>query len=259
MQLALTKIANWCRANKLTLNASKTEYVIYGTKIRKSKAPQIRLQIGNTIIQEVAAYKYLGTTLDSTMTATNQLNKLNQTLALKLKTLRKMRCFISENTALLLYKTTILPIIDYNDIIYRLLTQQQETKLQRTQNRALRTVYKGKQLSTQEMHELGKLDTLTVRRDIHLLALMYKRATNPEYVDNTKRKTRTTTGTQLRVPHPKTDKMTRAPVYAGSKLWNTLPQTIRSQATYDKFKIAVRAHLTGQTQPRQQAGTENAD
>ena len=158
-----------------------------------------------------------------------------------------MRNYISENTALLLYKTTILPIIDYNDITYKLLTQQQETKLQRIQNRALRTVYKGKQLSTQEMHNLSKIDLLTTRRELHMLALMHKRAKDPEYIDHTNRRTRTAKGTLLRVPHPKTDKMTRAPIYAGSRLWNSLPHKIRNQPTYIRFKTAARSHLIGQT------------
>ena len=78
-----------------------------------------------------ARYKYLGTMLDATLIAGQQLSRLNQTLALKLMTFRKMGDYIIENTALLLYKRAILPMFDYNDIIYNLLTQQQEIKLQR--------------------------------------------------------------------------------------------------------------------------------
>ena len=245
VQLVLNKIAAWCRNNKLTLNASKTEYVIYGTKTRKNKAIKTNLKIGNINIKEVDTYKYLGTTLDSTLTARQQLSRLNQSLALKLKTLRKMRDFISENTALQLYKTTILPIIDYSDIIYNLLTMQQKTKLQRTQNRALRSIYRDNYQSSQSMHEKAKLDQLSIRRDVHLLTLMYKRAKETEYVDHTIRKTRTAKGTLLRVPCPKTNKLTRAPIYAGSKLWNTLPHTIRNKPTYEGFKEAARRHLLG--------------
>ena len=54
----------------------------------------------------------------------------------------------------------MVPIIDYNDIIYGLLTQQQETKLQMIQNKALRKVLLGKTVSVVEMHSLAKIDTL---------------------------------------------------------------------------------------------------
>ena len=53
IQSVLSKITVWCRKNKLTLNASKTEYVIYGTKARKGKAPQINLEIGGIDLKEV--------------------------------------------------------------------------------------------------------------------------------------------------------------------------------------------------------------
>ena len=99
--------------------------------------------------------------------------RLNQSLALKMTTFRKIRAYVSENTALQLYKSTILPIIDYNDIIYGLLTKHQETKLQRTQNRALRTVFKDKILSIVEMHNRAGLDTLDKHRDLHLMTLMF--------------------------------------------------------------------------------------
>ena len=36
----------------------------------------------------------------------------------------------TEKTALKLYKATALPIIDYNDLILRVLTKQQENKLE---------------------------------------------------------------------------------------------------------------------------------
>ena len=162
--------------NKLTLNAFKTEYGIFGTKTRKTKPPEIELAIGGTILKEAETYKYLGTTLDANLTVNPQLLKLNQTIAMKIKTFRRMRDFISENTEIQLYKALILPIIDYNDIIYDLLNKEQEIKLQRIQNRALRTVFKGKHLSTQEMHDKAQVETLAIRRKIHMLGLMYKRA-----------------------------------------------------------------------------------
>ena len=248
MQKTLSKIATWCKTNKLTLNASKTEYVVYGTKIRKARAPRISLQIGDAPIREVDSYGYLGTTLDSTLTAGQQLNRLNQSLAPKLTTFRKMRDYISENTALLLYKVTILPIIDYSDVIYNLLTQQQESKLQRIQNRALRTVYKGRILNTQTMHDLAKLDPLKTRRNTHQLTLMYKRAKDPQYIDQTKRTTRAAKGILLKVPRSATTKLAKAPIVMGSTMWNNLPHKIRNSHTYVGFKMAVRKHLAEQTQ-----------
>ena len=62
-----------------------------------------------------------------------------------------MRDYISKDIALRLYKTTISPIFDYNDIIYNLARKQQD-KLKKVQNQAFRTVFKGKILSAWDMH-----------------------------------------------------------------------------------------------------------
>ena len=129
------------------LTYTKKEFIIYGTKARKARAQAITLHIGGSQIQEASAYRYLGTVIDSTLNGNQQLARLTQSLSLKMTTIRKMRSFISENTALLLYKSTVLPIIDYNDIIYGMLTKQELTKLQRIQNQALRTIYWGETLS----------------------------------------------------------------------------------------------------------------
>jgi hypothetical protein len=62
---------------------------VFGTKRRKEKAPQIELWLGGDKLKEVDTYRYLGTTLDSTMSGTQQLAKLHQNIALKLNRFRK--------------------------------------------------------------------------------------------------------------------------------------------------------------------------
>ena len=176
MNEILQEVDGWCINNKLTLNAKKTEYVIYGTKnMKKNQLTQITLILGRTKLNEVDSYKYLGTILDATLNLDKQLSKINQIIAIKLSTFRKMRYYISEATAIVIYKSTILPILDYNDIIYSLGTELQKDKMQKIQNRALRTIFRNKTLSTLEMHDQAKVKYLAERREAHTLALMYRR------------------------------------------------------------------------------------
>ena len=250
--MVLTRVNLWCSENKLSLNTKKTEFVIYGTKSRKARAQPITLHIGGNQIREAGAYRYLGTVIDSTLNGNQQQARLIQSLALKMCTIRKMRGFISENTALLLYKSTVLPIIDYNDIIYGILTKQQLTKLQRIQNRALRTIYWGKTLSVKEMHDKANLDYLVDRRDSHLLSLMYRRARETQYIDDTKRNTRRADSTLLKVSKPSTNKLIKAPNYKGSIMWNNLPAKLRAASSYLEFKNSLRVHRSGQALMRSQ-------
>ena len=241
----LQDLNTWCDESELTLNANKTEYVIFASKQAKTKAPKIEIKIGTHALNEVDSYKYLGTTLDATLNGSKQLDKLNAHIAYKLTTFRKIRRYMSEKTAILIYKVMILPILDYNDIIYGLLSKQQTTKLQRIQNRALRTVFMGKKLGTQEMHDRAKVDYLAVRRDSHMLALMFDRAGTPDYTDNVDRKTRQADAPLLKVPQPKTSKLKQAPIYRGAIMWNKLPAPARKAKTKLQLKLHIRLMNAG--------------
>jgi hypothetical protein len=100
-------------------------------RARLSQAGTIRLEIGVTKLKRVDKYKYLGTMLDELLTLIPQIAKLNQIMAMKLNSFRKMRHCMIPSTAVLIYKSTILPIIDCNDVIYWLATHQQVSKIQK--------------------------------------------------------------------------------------------------------------------------------
>ena len=241
----LLLLTTWCMENKLTLNPNKTEYMIFGSKTRIANKSNIKLILGDVTINEVQSYRYLGTTLDQTLSAGKQLSKLNQAMAQKLTSFRRVRKSISERTAVLLYKATILPIFDYNDFYYNLLTAQQLTKMQRLQNRALRIVFGPKKLSVDEMHTAARVDYLEIRRENHLLALMFNRAWDDQYRDTTARITRQADAILLTVPRAKTAKYAKAPIVLGSRIWNDLPVTVRTAKTKLALKNGIKAHRTG--------------
>ena len=97
-EMILERVSIWCCEKKLPLKGNTTEYVIYGSKARKVRAQPIQLSMGGQVLHEMNSYNYLGSTLDATLNGTQQLARLNQSLALKMKTFRKVRCYISENS-----------------------------------------------------------------------------------------------------------------------------------------------------------------
>ena len=110
----------------------------------------------------------------------------------------------------MLYKATILPIFDYNDIIYNLLNQQQLTKVQRLQNRALRLVFMDRKLSVQEMHTRANVEYLEQRRDNHMIALMCNRTLETQYRDDQVRVTRRADAVMLKAPRARTNILMKA-------------------------------------------------
>ena len=87
----------------------------------------------------------------------------------------KLRPITNENTSLTLYKTLVIPIIDYCDIIYDCLTKRDSDMLQRLQNGACRIILQRKKRTpTSDMHRELKLFRLVDRRHMRTMEFMYK-------------------------------------------------------------------------------------
>lgn len=245
LQEDATLTGEWCRQNQLTLNAGKSQLVIYANKHREKLYNNFKLSINKTNIKQVASYKYLGSLLDSRLNGALQYNRLVGSLAVKLRTFRKIRPLLSTNTALKIYNTMIIPIFDYNDLIYEFLTEKLKKKLQSTQNRALRIVYHTEHFSTKQLYEISKSDKLQERRDTHLLNLMYGRSKQMAYRDLRDIPTRTHQGCPLYIPKPKVNAYMKSPLYRGGTLWNNLPAKIQTAPTYNSFKSNLLKHQAG--------------
>ena len=64
----LELIHNWLHLNKLFLNLTKTELVLFGTGANLAKVTNFQVTIGHYQLKRVMEYKYLGVFLDDSLT-----------------------------------------------------------------------------------------------------------------------------------------------------------------------------------------------
>ena len=76
MNKELMKLYEWLCINRLSLNISKTNFVVFHAK-NKPKSP-VTILINNKAIDEVEEVKYLGIIIDSKMTFKSQINELKK-------------------------------------------------------------------------------------------------------------------------------------------------------------------------------------
>ena len=81
---------------------------------------------------------------------------------------------IPTEAKLQLYKDAILPNLTYFHTVWRFCKAPDTTKLERVQERALRTVYNSKMATYDELLSKAKLPSLVNRRLQDILILMYK-------------------------------------------------------------------------------------
>ena len=81
----------------------------------------------------------------------------------------------------LVYKTMIVPVADYCDVVYHsLLTDEQDEELERAQDRALRCIF-GTRVSGRRMRAMAGVSTLRDRRVQHADAFAAGCAASPRF------------------------------------------------------------------------------
>lgn len=93
----------------------------------------------------------------------------------RLSKLKKVRNFLSESTALRIYKTMILPIFDYGDVFYHNNNIKYLNKLQILKNKAIHIFFKlySRTNTEQDQTALYLLD-LHTRRNLHQIEFAFE-------------------------------------------------------------------------------------
>ena len=176
LQPSLDLFSHWCHVNKLSINTGKTKLMVFGTRHKVKKARMVRLSLEDAPLQIVPTYKYLGFTLDSTLSFNYQVKCVANIVSYKANLLAKIRKFLNEDVALRIYKSMILPYFDYGDIIYNSASQEGLDKLQRLQNRCLKICKRlDVRFETRELHMVTKVPKLEFRRKAHVNNFMHGR------------------------------------------------------------------------------------
>ena len=100
LQLDLNRFADWCNANKLSLNVSKTKHMNFGTRYMVKKAKDVKIVVNGEKLQIVPTYKYLGITLDSVLSYNSHVSSVINMVLYKLNLLSKVRKYLTESVAL---------------------------------------------------------------------------------------------------------------------------------------------------------------
>ena len=172
IQRDLNRLIGWCKENDIHINPAKTKYMIFSTQ--EIKSAHIDLLVGNTPVEQVSIFSYLGVILDQHLTFEPHAKYTINRIASKVYQLRKPKKFLTNKAALLVYKNMILPILEYGDIYLMSATKENRSKMQKLQNKALKCALdKEKRYSTNKLHKEAKLNKLKHRRKLHLLQHPY--------------------------------------------------------------------------------------
>ena len=243
LQLDLNNVSSWLLDNGLCLNTAKTKALIIGSrsKLNSIKDPTLFMS-NNRRIDYINQYDYLGTIFDSEMSLLPLYKRTIKLVNNKIFLLRKIRKYIDYNTAISIYKQTILPMFDYSGFLLMSLTKGQQSELQTMQNHVLRfakNVRIKDMISRIDLHKEAKILSLCQRREKQLLTLMYKLSQKGILPKITDRATRQQEKYVFKTDSKIGKKYEKSPYYQGTVLWDKLPKETQFAENIFDFKKRI--------------------
>lgn len=251
----LATIVEWSRDHGLNVNPSKTKVILIGSYKFIDKVDYNQLNpvvFDGVLLPYNRVVKNLGVFLDSTLSWKPQLEFISKKVFSAAGSLRRLRNFLPIPTRIALAQSLILPILDYADISYLDLTEEQLNKLERLQNLCIRFIFGLRKYDhISEFRNKLKWLPIRLRRNTHTLSFLYGILFNPclpFYLkerfkfrhQHHERNLRSASNLLLATPRHCSHFYQQSFTVKAISLWNSLPSHLRSVKSLDSFKRQVK-------------------
>jgi hypothetical protein len=240
----LRNIAEWCCSNKLLINPTKTEFMIFGMEKSIKNLPNLSIPFLGKILTPVTICKDLGLTLDATLTFDDHINSLTSTLTSSLCQINRIRHLFDKNALLVMIICLVFSKLYYCSTVWSGTTQKNIKKLQQVQNFAARIVTGTRKNDhiTPALDKLGWLsvndslvyrDAIMMYKIVHGLAHAYlssKLVIRSQIHNHFTRK-----ANDLNILRCRTSKAKRSFFNHAALLWNSFDLSTRNISTLGGF------------------------
>jgi hypothetical protein len=249
-------VADWMRSNRLQLNSTKTEILWSTSSRRLHQLPQTALRVGSVHVVPSVAVRDLGILLDADVSMKSHVMRTVSTCFFVLRQLRSIRRSVPRPVLQSLVVSLVLSRLDYGNATLVGIPQHLLQRLQSVMNSAARLIYPSSRFChitplLQRLHWLKARE----RIDFKVAVLVYKcqHGTAPSYLADElcrsadvlgRSHLRSASLSQLVVR--RTCRSTlgdRSFMVAGPRLWNNLPQHVKSASSLPVFKSRLKTHL----------------
>ena len=244
----------WYTENSLCINPSKTEVMIIRKRNNQEKIDiQVTEEGKRKTIKLKTEIKVLGVFLDENMNWDKQVRVVNKKARNATINLQRVNHLVPFKSRLILYNSLVACHFNYADIVWGGCSKQNQNKLQRTQNLAVKSMLGLKrEESSESALQTANLLPLNQKRKVHEAVFIKKglaekqpAAINREYKQQLSLKNnRSGERRLLTIPKHRTQMYENSTLYRTIKTWNSLPQILKDQETEtSSFKKAYQKHL----------------
>ena len=188
-------------------------------------------------------YKYLGVDIDNKLSYGDMVYNTYVKANKKLFTLRRIRPYVTQSVAALIYKQFVLPILDYADFLVDSAPKKEIKLLDKLQDRAIRQIRynEGINVALKTIENRYNITPLKERRKKHHLSLMYRLSSVNSYLEVNRPEVNLRSRRKIKfsVPATKLTKIIKSPFYRGASLWDRLAIGVQRATTKVRFKRLI--------------------
>ena len=232
----LEKASVWFRANKLSLNVSKTKYMVFRLGSMASLDNNFKIFINGEEVERISyenetkSFKFVGVHLDEFLNWNEHTKMVKNKVSSSLYALNQIKNILPSKTLKTIYSSMILPHIDYSNITWGFSKSKDIEQIRKQQKRAIRTIVGANYNAHTEIHfgqsKILKFDDL-VYLNIAKFTSKFFHKELPESFDSTFKSLSSQRSKKLLISIPKSKHLENFPAVLFPKLWNNLKNEIR--------------------------------
>lgn len=248
----MEKLQGFFAENLLSLNLSKTKYVIFHSS-RLRVPPHSDVIVNSTSIDKVEYFKYLGLNLDATLTWNQHIAELRKCISSTCGLLWRISKFLPQKALITMYHAFVQSKLQYLVSIWGAAAKTRLKPLQATQNRCLKVVYKKpRRYHTVDLYCNANASILPIAalRELQCLSQIHNMLHNPRIHHNQILPQRAHSY-QLRNPatfvinRPNTEAGKKSVAYYSKTCFNSLPPELKTERIGRKFKEQIKLRIRG--------------
>ncbi len=247
----LRKLDIWMKSNKLSVNISKTNYIIFRPRQKKINSNLV-IQYNNQTITQKQYIKFLGVYLDEHLSWKEHINYICNKIAKSVGIIYRSRYLLSSATRLSLYYTLIYPYLTYCNIVWSSTYVTNLNRILLLQKRAVRILTNSEYRAHSDplFKQLKILDIFKLNLfHIGKFMFLYHHCMLPTCFDelfitnNQIHGYNTRSAGNYRSHACRTNIKQFTILYSGPNIWNSLPTNITVINTISSFKTQLRNFL----------------
>ncbi len=234
----IPKLNSWLSVNRLSLNVSKTNFIIYKPP-NKTENVEINLLLANSTIKRSKSKKYLGLIFDQAMSWKSHIEYITQKISSAIGVMYRLKNYVNSEILRNVYYSIAFSHLNYGISSWGSAPPTNLNELQRKQNHCIRVVYDLDRMCNRDnMYFNNKFLKVNEIYHSECLKFVYKYHNNNiplafnsyfSYASDVHRyNTRYATNFNFQVPIIHKNFGIRSPSYTGLKLWSQILPAAKS-------------------------------